>query len=601
MSDGRAIAAWGLVIVAGACADPAALDVVVNIEADPLSQLRLVLRDGDLGGAPFVDCRLSVGAPAEAACGLEGGTGRWDNADRFAFVLFGEPGDRVGLELEGLNGLQSVTATRVVVALPNGAGDRDRVDLTLAGRTEPGRRCAATVEVATGSVEPSSNPEDETAITVFDRPDTPGLELLLSVDGELVVATYGTRGDDCRLDYVPLRDPEGASQGPFGSDRWCRVHPGSLVVGRLADDLGFVAASLCARVGASGARLKVAVATMSSAEVDITTIDLDSPLAQVTMPRLADFDGNGSQEVVSLVQTTAPNPAAPVRVLRYEPRTARLGFRDVAGFGVLGRGQPGLPPLRFIEPDRGARLLIAGYQGPTGVFDGRVFDRVALPDGRSARAPVLVDQDGQPWLQEIRGNALVVSTRLAPTGPAGAWQAVTTATATLRRPVNNDELRRMSIGRAAAGTPLVALAVEDGVAGWQPGAVITPSSLSFEGVSSMHYLLQVNVDGEPGTEFIAFAPNANTLLAFDQGGRALAGWPVTLTGEGGARRVLVTDLEPAANDRVLRSAEIVALTYRRLEAISLGASSYDAAEWPWPSIDGGARGAWTGPEDPFQR
>ena len=596
---GRAFG-WTALLVFGACSDPAALDVVVAINAQSLSELRLILRDGGLASEAFVDCRLPFAAPA-SDCRLEGGTGAWDDEDRFAFVLYGDPGAQVGLEIEGLSSGQSVTATRAVVVLPDAAGGRGRIDLALFDRTEVRRRCMVDIQVQRNDLEPSTSPQVETALTAIDLNSRPGLELLLSVDGELLVATYAPQDDACTLTTVELRDPVGNAQGPFGEDRWCRVHTGALVADRLANDSGFVAASLCARVGSAGARLKVA--TITAQGVDISTVNLEVPLAQVSMPQLVDFDGNGGREVVVLVQTAVPEPAALVRVLRYEPLTARTGFRDVGGFGFLGRGQPGLPPLVFAGPVRGERLLIAGYLGPVGVFDGRDFEANRPPDQRAQRAPVLVDVDAQPQLQELRGDRFS-STRFALTGAGGnaVWQAVVTASAALPRSVVAiDDLRRLSIGQTSGGSPVVAVAVDGAVIGWAIGPQAEVTTIASDGFAEEQELLHVNLDGQPGTELVAYTANANAIRGIDQTGEPLTGWPIDLMGEGGVRRVLMTDLEATRDDRALRSAELVGLTYRRLEAISLGAGSYDSSEWPWPSSDGGARGRWTGPTDPLRR
>ena len=593
---------WGLVLVFfGACADPAALDVRVDIKAPDLEALRLVVNSGDLDGPSVVDCRIPFGAPT-TDCGLEGGSGRWDDADAVSFVLFGEPDTRLAVEIDGFRFGRSVTATRSLARLPSRSGERGRLDLALFDRTEERHRCTFDLGAPPGMSEMSMAPQAQTALTVANVSSaTFGFEVLMSVDGELLGATFTPMTETCELQTVLIRDVAEDRQDPFHPDRWCHVHPGSLVVGPLSARGGFVIASLCARPTTRGARVKVAV--IESSRIDIRTIDLGVGLAQVSVPALADFDGDGGVDVVVLAQDDFESLPSMVRLVRHTPATGDTTSQPIGTFGSLARGRPAPAPLVVSGGAAPEQLLIVGYPGPSGAFDGRAF--TPLGTGvRGTRAPVVVDGEDFLLVQELRGQ-LVASTRLVRPNETARWRSLGTSTAPIRMPTVPDELVRLSIG-VLDGTPLVAYTEDGTVNGWNASVQPTPARLpTMASVSGGQPLLHVNLDGEPGTEFVSYAEDSNLMRAVDVNGESMVGWPLMLTGESGVRRVLITDLEgllPGAT-RALRTAEVVALTYRHLEVITLGAGSYSQAEWSWPIVGGDAQGRarYSSPDDPLRR
>ena len=598
LARGTAVAALGLAI---ACAEPAALDVVVDVNASSLEDIRLLVRQGGLDGEAFVDCRLPNGAAAAGACGLEGGTGGWTEPERLSFVLFGDPGTAVGIELDGFRDGRSVTATRAEARLPARDAERRTLPLALFDRTEERYRCAVDLAPAPGALETSAEAADQTALAIADVvPTTPGLEPLLAVDGDLIAAVF-SRGDDaCSLRTLVLRDPEADISDPFDDDRWCLVQPGSLAVGASDIDGARVLASLCARSVSGGARLKVAM--LAGVAIDVRTIDLGVPLTQVSMPALADLDGDGALEVHTLVQEAVDGGGGTVRVLSAEPRTGRSAVSTIGVFGAIAVGQPALPPMVVDGPGGGQRLLIAGYAGPVGVFDGADFQRLVSAGTRGSRGPVVLQAaDSEALLQEVRGRT-IVSTLIMP-GAGGGFVASVTGTAAVPQPILPEPSVRLSVGVSDDLRAVISL-LHDGTAlGWTLQPTIAIRERTGAGPpGSEALLLHVNLDGEPGTEWVTYARDSSTVRAIDAAGRPLVGWPLTLTGESGTRRVALTDLEALTrpDSRALRSAEVVALTYRRFEVITLGAGSYDQAQWPWPSVDGGGRSGWSAATDPFR-
>ena len=591
-------AGWcAAVVAAAACADPAALEVIVDVNAQQLDALNLVVRKGGPDGDAFIDCRVPFQGSVESACGFEGGSGRWLDPNRVSFVLFGEPDVPLDIEIEGDRDGRVVTTTRAASRLPPRAAERATLRLALFGRTAVRLRCAVQIEPPPGEIEPSLDSESQTALTLANLTGSPGLEVLLSVDGELVVVEYVPQGGACDLRPRTLRDPAEDRNAPYDPDRWCRVLPGSLVVGSL-DSQTRVAASLCSQAPPGRARLKVAV--LSAEGIDIRTVTINAPLSRVSMPTVVDFDGDGAVEVVMLVQSSGAFPAE-VQVARYDPVTDQTTAQGIGAYDTLARGRTALPPIVFAG-DGGDALFVVGYPGPIGVYDGMRFAQLAGNGVRGTRAPLVVDGTDAVVVQEVRGP-LVVASRLVPTFDRQGWRPVATATAALPE-VPADELVRLSAGLTKDGTAVTAFVHDGFVYGWLLAAEPAPLLVETLGPEiGSQPLLHVNLDGQPGTELVSYAEDSNVIRAVDQQGQVLTGWPLMLSGDSGVRRVIVSDLEvaPPRDDRVLRTAEVIGLTYRQLEILSLGAGSYDQSQWPWPSTEGGARGRMSSTGDPFRR
>ncbi|MEO1336376.1 MAG: hypothetical protein AAFV29_12070, partial [Myxococcota bacterium] len=567
---------------------------------------------GDREGPAFIDCVLPFGGSVEQACGFEGGVDRWTDASTVSFVLFGTPDTPLWFEIEGRQGGLWVTETRVAGRLPSRAGERSVLSLGLRARTEPRFSCSTDLPAPEGVLEPSSSAEAQTAIVARDLDGRAGLELLMSVDGQLLVASYRAELEACRLQPTRLADPQEDIDNPFDRNRWCRVVSDSLAVAPLRASGGMVIASLCARPGANGARLKIAVGDMSGANVDIQTINLGVPLSQVSLPIMADIDGTGEYAVFLLVRSSADPEPVPTRLMRYSPLTSEetsvlIGdYEPLPAFG--GDIAPSPAPIVIGGPGGGEALLVAGYRGPKVIYDGtRVVD-LQQRGARSVRAPVVVERPTLLTLEELQANRSV-TTVIQTNAQRTAWAIIETSTNSLQDAVQPSEDVRLSVGLSRLGIPLVAFTNAGSALGWSINDRSSADASRIREVdelwqaASPQLLLHANLDQECGTELITFARDSNSIRAVTVGEQVLPGWPLELTGDTGTRRLLLQDLEPetVVSAPALRTAEVIALTYRRLEVITLGAGSYDPEEWPWPSADGSPVSRGSVLDGPFRR
>ncbi|MEM7677499.1 MAG: hypothetical protein AAF449_15980, partial [Myxococcota bacterium] len=539
---------------------------------------------------------------ATEACGFEGGTERWTDPEQASFVLFGTPDSPFAVEIDGLRESRSVTATRAQTRLPSRAGERATLPLALFDRTEPRFRCAIDLPVPNGRVELSTAPEAQTAITAGNVARGPGLELLLSVDGELWGATVLPEEASCRLAVVRLRDAEEDRSNPVDFNRWCRVYPGSLTIRPYRDNTRLMVTSLCAQAGgAAGSRIKVA--QIDADGVDIRTINLEVPLDRVSLPIIADAMGTDEPDIFFLVQVAEATESAPVRLVRYSPRRQESISIDLGNYEALTLFGDPVPAPMVIDGPRGDAILVAGHPGPAAIYDGTQTVELMATGERNFRAPVVIELPNALLLQELR-NQRVVSTRILTDQRRTTWRVVDTVMEPLPSFVVPDDGVRLSVGVNPDGLPVVAYSHNGAVWGWLVSDDLNVDRIdTLSTTAGSQPVLHVNLDGELGTELVTFARDSNIVRATTQTGQALVGWPVNLTGDSGVRHVLLTDLGRSTDvpTRSLRAAEVVALTYRHLEVITLGAGSYDQSRWSWPAADGASAGRWSSPSDPYRR
>ncbi len=593
-----------------ACAEPAALEVNVRVEAVELSavQVRVLVQ-----GKARVDCTVALQGELQGLCPFEAGQAQWTDPSALSFVLYGDPLKDAQLELTGLRGQSVVSATVAAMQLPDSPGLRGQKQVTLPGPSRPRARCQASMPGSILLPERVATDGAQSALLVLPKrqADADGpLMLLVSAQNSLSQVTVSGQGSDCTVQARPLNDavlsrrpgPNGGLWDALHNRGWCNLRPGAMVV--RADqtrDRGITVAGICANTG-SPVQLKMARLGVDG-QTFINTTPISARLNDVSDPVLADTDGDGVPEASVYVRGGTASTDALVRVW-WQPGTAAQLSADVRALTSTSVGvEPPFAPLVLpgVGSEAAQTLLMVGNSGIAWRFHKGML--AAAPVPRSFRPPVARLVDAMT-VQVIVQTGLTVAQRVQMAWTDRQWSPSSRPEAiTLLSTVPPSASARPTVGRwGSAQSPRVVLAHDDvaqlldleslgaveGIDGW-PGAGADAQST-----------LWVNLDGNPGPELLAYTQAGDRLVAWGASGAPL-GWPLDF--EGGAQpQFVVADLDGLATHAGLRDLEIAGLFADELKVVRLGPGSYDPQGFDWPSPDGTGSGSglWTGAADPVR-
>lgn len=581
----RVVGALALATAVG-CAEVPSLEVTLEVRAPDVDAVTLLLLRDDRS-VPVIDCRVTATGRLEGRCPFDEPATTWAPGQPLGFVLYGEPEASLELLAEGLDARGVVaTSTRVVLALPTDAARAER-RLVLSARTEPRSRCG--VDVLQDVIVPE-NQRDRTGLVVADVDGDGHLELVAATPRRVVILAW-QRGQGlapCTLVQTATVSSE------------CTVRSGSLVVGELDTSRAGPEVGATCLARSSTNRFRLAAWSLRSEDgmppVE-RSVGVPYVANQTTRQVVADLDGDGAGELAYLAVTSTIGPVVSVvawRMTEAEPRridvpgvrlsspTTNLGLAPVVVSSVRGArdalaigGNRG--GLSVVEGDV-ARVIEANTTTPPTAFAGAAYERAgALPR-------VLYARDGAP-------GTVVLETVLEPGARASA--------------------RPLADGQRTPGLVTVALAVGDVDGDGVPSAVLaadgfvqvlplsstTAPARRFplgEAVDGALVVLLADLDGRPGAEIVAFQPKVGRVFALDGQGRAVLGFPLELGVPGPETRVVLADLDA---DGAL---ELVALSYDRVNVVSLGPGTHhpDATPWPEAFHDGHGSARSTDERDP---
>lgn len=593
------------------CAEPASLEVRVKVEVgatdlDKVSALTVRVRTE--AGA-LVDCRLPKTGGNEGTCPFEAGDGQWDGAGDLRFVLYGDPDTAatvmVGAEHEG----RTLTATISQVVLPSVAGARQVFDLILEEPATPQRGCS--MFVAGGLIQAAVHLPSLSA-------ELGPRALLVSAGTTLKRVWYESTNNTCKLTVTPVVDTE--TPETVGAT-WCKLRPGSLVVRRQElPTPHHVVAGICeGRIEPMMAtRFAVVMAKLGPARnVEIRKKVIEGRRGAPSNPVLADTDGDGQLELILLswlgnrwvdLRRYALEAGA-VSVLA-ETGTSATTLVDLAGPRPEAALYPlyPFPPIVLPSPERASAetLVFVGYGGAAQYSDKRVLAFGAgtyVADRESLGPPVGYRLNRAQFAVVSRPRGCKVA-RARLVARDGRWQLQEADVVPI------SECRDAGLGRSVAavtvglGNGASAASVALSVGGRIYEANLE-QSVDFEVSSatippaSQAKLLAANIDGVAGAEQMTFRLLTDGKIELG-GVENTRGWPLFLEGTGLGQYIL-GDLDGVADAEFgLRDLEIMSLSGRRLQVISLGLGSYDAQGLDWPSAGHSAHGGhvWIDGSDP---
>jgi len=591
-----------------ACAEPAALEVNVRVEAFDLSavQVRVLVQ-----GKARVDCTVALQGQLQGLCPFEAGQAQWTDPSALSFVLYGDPLKDAELQLTGLRQQSVVSATVAAMQLPESPGLRGQMQVTLPGPSRPRARCQGSMPASILQPERVATDGAQSAMLVMPQgqADADGpLMLLVSAQNSLSAVTVAGQGSQCMVQARPLNDavlsrrpgPNGGLWDALHNRGWCNLRPGAMVV--RADqtrEQGITVAGICANAG-SPVQLKMA-RLGADGQTFINTAPISARLNDVSDPVLADTDGDGVPEASVFVRGGTGSTDALVRVW-WQPGTAAQLSADVRALTSTSVGvEPPFSPLVLpgVDPQSAETLLMVGNSVVASRFTRGMLAAAAVP--RSFRPPVARLVDART-VHVIVQSGLTTAQRVQMTWTNGLWAPSSRPElVTLLSTVPPSAAARPTVGRwGPALSPRVVLAHDD-VAQLLDlqslGAVETIDGWPGAGADAQS-TLWVNLDGVPGPELLAYTQAGDRLVAWGASG-APRGWPLDF--EGGAQpQFVVADLDGLDVHAGLRDLEIAALFADELKVVRLGPGSYDPQGFDWPTPDGTGSGSglWTGASDP---
>lgn len=581
----------GLLALLFACDRAASLSVAIEIRDPMVARIDLsVARDPGGENAEVLRCAIVEERVADPGCALESGSRAWSgHGAPVEFWLYGTPKTELEIRVVGhqspVETIPDVsTSTTVLTRLPAGNGERGRLTFALPpptlppAKSAPALRCRA--ELAMGQT-------DRTSLLVYDLvPGDDRSEILAASGTELAVLDFVREADGCRL------APSSAFAGrpiPFG----CTLWDASLVAGLLDPRDGRLFAGLCNSVPGRPTESRIVAGLITSRDrVELSTFTSSGTRARTSRPVIADPDGTGAPDVFSLW-----SDGTRVSLVRFDPRRPEveadrvpLPIRPLAN-GALTQG-----PLVVHRGSGRDALVVAGYAGAIVLITGPspLTVETILP----VRTPAIVSPAAlarkrgdalELTIAELRADAMTF-TQILDHGDRFTLEGqIVVPKPSLM--LSTDREARIAIGDVDGTGVASAIVVVAGRAAIFPiaaGAVAREVEIWSGAVSGVQNALLASVDGESGAEIVAFDPTSPLVQGRTVGGRILPGWPLE-TVQGGTLRLVLGELDPAPDTG--HTLEVVALSQRLVEVVSLGVGSFDAASMSWPSVGHDASGS----------
>lgn len=585
-----AFLAGALALASAACGDPASLRVNLEIKEPNLGllELRITRRPG-ADGTLVARCLLPSGERASGDCPLENGSQVWSGGSELSFVLYGRPKTPVEIRVIGRRSRDgtgpTITSTTARVELPAKGGEAGTAKVALASRTGVRFRCKS-IELGPDL----GVPTDRSAVTLF-GPN----EILATTAGRLARLRYEETLDGCTITSTELLDA-------------CRVYDNSLVAAPAArTGRSRIVAGLCNNIRSPGAPANTTVELFAGLDAGDDKLMFQwlsmgmSGLgrAQISRPVLADPFGTGSPEVVFFKSAMGG-----LVLSIWDPRDPTGSTIDLPLPGLTPFGNNvfnGPMAARLKDPPFPDALLIASYPGGIGIVTGNPPEFQLLHADR--RSPLM--SPGAAVIDTETGISVLIATlynnpksmsftTIEENG--GVWHESDSFALTLPRDfelaaANRDV--RVALGDIDGTGRLTAVIVQNGRAILFPAereATIIVRNLWNGTISGVQSVLLADIDGRPGANVIAFDPQSPLLNAIDSEGRQLDGWPIQAL-EGGQLRMFVTHLDRRRPDQAADSLELVTMSRRIVEVISLGLGTYNRGQIPWPAIYRDSRGS----------
>lgn len=577
---------WLGALLLSACADPAAVRVQVEVQPPELNELEVRVQHE---GKERVACRLPFEGAGEGLCPFEGGEGRWLRREQLSFVLHGTPGQTAELTVQGLREGRSVTSTAAQLRLPSEEGAIEVVDLVLPAASPVRRRCSLTLPPSSFEPERLAEEGDHSALLVLPaaeaNPDGPQ-RLLVSAQNLLAEVELQSGPKGCALQAREILDSS-IQELVTGTGRlvdrshprgWCNLRHGALAVRPARGRVGVTAlAGLC--VTGSSARLKIGLLTPEGLNL-VGTATVAGAFSSVSDPVLADLDGDGQPEAFVFVR--GPRGSGDlVRVWRDGARI-RTETAPLFSTGAVAHDPP-LPPLVLPAPTGGGpeAILALGNSEEGFVITGAGPRTLNLPASQRPPAAYMISDDEVGVVMQP-GLSALLHVRLQ--RAQGIWSLASREIVNLSNVAPPSSQARITVGAWRTPQDLRALIMEDGVAqlvALDGTAEVQSLDVWNAEAADAQRTLWVNLDGVPGAELLSYGQAGARVAAWAPSGPAL-GWPVEFTGLS-QRSVVAADLDAEVLPSGLRSLEIVSLSSRQLEVLSLGPGSYDALGMDWPS------------------
>ncbi len=591
----RGVLTAALLVFVG-CADPAALEVRVDVEVGSLapgtiSALRVRVQTGL---EVLVDCHLPPSGAPQGTCPFDAGTLQWNEGEALRFVLYGDPGQSATITIGAKHDGRTVTATTAQVYLPDLAGERRALNLILAEPATPQAECSLDLLGGTNIASAVLPP----LASLFEARD-----VLVSAGPSLHRVSYQRDSvGTCKLTETPLLDSEDPTRPAF---TWCRLRAGSLVVRRQEAEPSYhLVAGVCASLPVARPQRTVVMAKLwADGRVQIRKTLVSAGRDAPSDPVLADTDGDGQMELVLLWWVRNHQ----VLLRRYalvnggvvtlaETGTSAATLLDLPNTVPDAQATPFapiiLPPALGISTET---IVFVGYGG-AGQYSNRRVGGFGIaeniPERVSLRPSVAYRLDAGRFVIVTQPSACrLVRALLVASGRQWQLSEVDLVEIPIcRSGPGLFSLDPLTIGRRKGrSAPSVALSI----AGRTYLGDLELSSRPVEPYSGTNRsvdtkLLALNLDGVTGTDLLTFS------LA-DQGvelsyGAGIRGWPRLLTGSI-LGQYLAADLDGAEPEFGLRNLEIISHSGRGLQVISLGPGSYDADGMDWPSARQSSHGA----------
>jgi hypothetical protein len=565
-----------------ACADPGSLRVRSEVTPEIAAVSVTVFRSGR--SSPIIECRFEGDGTESGRCPFEERAEPWQRGAAIDFVLYGDPGIALEVALEGFDDLGvSVTSTRAFATLTSGGADRTPLSFRLEKppeppvkkRTEVHRRCEVTLPESAGQ-------RDQTAMMLIDEGGDGKLEIVAVTPRRMSFIRYASSEDGCTLTEAETRlSPQCARAHALAAGEIDPLRPGDEIV------------AACSPRNMGGYKLRALAARPDGQLEELASVDLDVMVAgQVTRPVLFDANADGNLELALLAARTSTI----VELVLWRPAPgARLQRYRLPSIMPNANGNITHAPIVLPRLDGADNLFVVGNRGGSALYDpsmDQVFSRAGNA-AASALDPALAwpGREGVPVLVLANGSAALVNFIPLPMGMARS------ATTSLRV-VGSQEIA-IAIGDVdGSGANSAVWAADDRVAIAKVAVGGATDEIPLEaGFGGPMLVLLANLDGEPGSEIVAFGPTSDKLQAIDHRGRALDGWPIRAGTAGTPNRLALADLDGDG------SAEVLVLSFDRMTVLSLGAGSWDrdAAPWPLPFRDRRQSAVFESARDPTRR
>jgi hypothetical protein len=597
----RALFACAAVVATG-CSNPASLKITVTALEPTLSAIELEVRLASaMMSADLLDCRFEKGRRTGAKCSaLEASRVEWGGChdaapcDPLTFIVFGNANAKITVAATGFNAAgAAITSVTRTLKLPS-TGTETATVVTLEAAHLP--ECTASLTTRNGNV-------DDAFVAPIPSSSAGKLDVFAVSAGGSSIWSYDPKPsgtEPCTLTKI--------AEGPACS---LARQFGAVVIGNVLGGPELESVAMCTSGGVSFLAIAPLV---PSAEMghNLATTPVKIPFAgrtRVSLPVLADMDGDGKDEIAVLYQPEATgNTDVALQVFFPDNvTTTSTGvtclppscMTTVAIAGITNADSTGgiipFSPMVFPADSRRDGLVVAGTYGGFATYDrtgGLQVTRRMAGTGAAARSDwglaLFKRAQAITLTEQLRFlvGPMVMNPRVELNLVDLGTRAVFRSEFPLTDPITPGKYQASRFSRIAIGdvagdgtkTAVIGTGAQLILFPMVSGMTTTARALSLPVdslVGGMTVLL-ANVDHRPGLEVIAYNGMSGLIFAVDKDGASVPGFPVTVTSGNATVRAVIDDLDGDG------STELVTVAFNALKVFTLGPDSYDKSATPWP-------------------